>query len=77
MMRIIFYVFMFYLLYRFITDLVIPVGRAGKQVRNRMQEMQNAQQEQLRQQQEQEKAQFQKQQSRKASDKDYLDFEEV
>jgi Sec-independent protein translocase protein TatA len=77
MMRIIFYAFLFYLLYRFIVDLVIPVGKASKQVRSRMQEMQEAQQQQVRQQQEQQKAQFQKQEAQKKADKDYIEFEEV
>ena len=77
MMRLIFYAFMFYLLYRLVVDLVIPVGRASKQVKSRMREMQEAQQQQYQQQQEQQKAQFQKQEATKAPEKDYIDFEEV
>jgi Sec-independent protein translocase protein TatA len=77
MMKLIFWAFLFYLAYRFITDLVIPVGKASKQVRSRMQEMQEAQQQQHRQQQEQQKAQFQKQESQKTGEKDYIEFEEV
>lgn len=69
---------MFYLLYRFIVDLVIPVGKASKQVRSKMKEMQQqqyAQQQQARAQQERE---MRREAERKAEkEKDYIDFEEI
>jgi len=76
MFKIILYAFLFYLLYRFIVDLVIPVGKASKQVSQKMKEMQEAQQQQYRQQQEAQQREFRKTEEKKA-DQDYIDFEEV
>lgn len=75
MVRFLFLLLVFYLLYKLVFDLIIPVSRATSQVRHKMQEMQDLQQAQMRQQQQQQ----QKQQSAGArpSQDDYIDFEEV
>jgi Sec-independent protein translocase protein TatA len=75
MFKIIVYSFLFYLLYKFIVDLVIPVGKASSQVRKQMQEMQEQQAAQQRQNQQQ--AQASQRPPDKAADKDYIEFEEV
>ena len=78
MFKIIAYCVLFYLLYKFIVDLVIPVGKVSSQVRDQMRQMQEQQAAQQRQaqaaaQQQQRPAAAQE----KAADKDYIDFEEV
>jgi Sec-independent protein translocase protein TatA len=75
MFKIIVYSFLFYLLYKFIVDLVIPVGKASSQVRKQMQEMQEQQAAQQRQNQQQ--TQASQRPPDKPGDKDYIEFEEV
>jgi predicted Holliday junction resolvase-like endonuclease len=78
MVRYIVFAFLFYILYRFIVDLVIPVGKASKQVRSKMKEMQEqqyAQQQQFRAQQEMAMKKEAEQKVKK--DSDYIDFEEI
>jgi hypothetical protein len=75
MVKYIVYAFLFYILYRFI-DFAISVGRASKQVRSKMKEMeeqQNAQQQQFRAQQEM----AVKKEAERAGEKEYIDFEEI
>ena len=43
MAKFILYGFLFYLLYKFITQLVMPVGKASQQMKQKMQEMQDRQ----------------------------------
>jgi Sec-independent protein translocase protein TatA len=74
MFKIIVYSFLFYLLYKFIVDLVIPVGKASSQVKRQMREMQEQQAAQQRQQQQQQASQ---RPPDKPGDKDYIEFEEV
>ena len=74
MIKLIFYGLVVYLIYKLIFELVIPVGKASSQMREKIQEMQNQQN-------------FQQQQAKTAaepqhvpkpkSDKDYIEFEEV
>jgi hypothetical protein len=68
--------FVFYLLYKLVFDLILPVSKATAQVRSKMQEMQ---QEQLKQQQAHAAATAQPQKASPVSrkDEDYIDFEEV
>jgi predicted Holliday junction resolvase-like endonuclease len=78
MVRYIVFAFLFYILYRFIVDLVIPVGKASKQVRSKMKEMQEqqyAQQREFRAQQEMAVKKEEEQRAKKESD--YIDFEEI
>lgn len=82
MFKMILYGFLIYLAYKFIFELVIPVGKATSQVKDnlrKMQEMQQAQQQQYRQQQQQAQAQAQQAAAKESAAKsgDYIDFEEV
>jgi len=77
MFKIIIYGFLIYLLYKFIFELVIPVGKATSQVKDKireMQEQQNAQQQQYRQQTTQAQ---QPASENKVKGGDYIEFEEV
>jgi len=77
MFKIIIYGFLLYLLYKFIFELVIPVGKATSQVKDKireMQEQQNAQQQQYRQQATETQ---QPASETKTKGGDYIEFEEV
>jgi len=78
--RLLFELFLIYILYKFIFDFVVPVYRTSKQMKGKMQEMQNR----MRQQQEQfnrsseENRKTYKAEPRSASKAgDYIDYEEV
>lgn len=73
-MKLIFYGFLFYVLYKFIFELVIPVSRATSQVKDKMREMQEQQRQQYQQQQQQQPTQQSQQQPSKG---DYIEFEEI
>jgi sortase (surface protein transpeptidase) len=79
MIKFIFYGLVVYLIYKLVFEFVIPVNKASKQMREKLQEMQ----EQQRFQQEQARAQAQAKAEPVAStksassDKDYIEFEEV
>ncbi|MBU3743251.1 MAG: hypothetical protein FGM61_01715 [Sediminibacterium sp.] len=75
MAKLILYGFLFYLLYRFITNLVVPVGKATQQMKQQMQEMQNRQEAYQRQQEAERVTQKSAPSATKSSD--YIDFEEV
>jgi type II secretory pathway component PulM len=79
MMKLLFYGFLIYALYRFVFNVVVPVSKASSQIKSTLQEMQ-AQQAAARAQQEQ-AAQAQRQAKTEASKpapkEDYIDFEEV
>jgi len=77
MFRILLYAFLFYLLYKFVVDLVIPVGKASSQVRDQMRRMQEQQQAQQQQQQQYQHQQEQVRKNEDRKDGDYIDFEEV
>ena len=78
-MKLLFYGFLIYALYRFVFNVVVPVSKASSQIKSTLQEMQ-AQQAAARAQQEQ-AAQAQRQAKTEASKpapkEDYIDFEEV
>lgn len=76
MAKLIIYGFLFYLLYRFITNLVVPVGKATQQMKQQMQEMQNRQ-EAFQRQQQAERVATQSTPTPKQQGGDYIDFEEV
>ena len=80
MMKVIFYCFLFYALYRFVFNVVVPVSKASSQIKSTLKEMQaqqaaaaRAQQEQAAQAQRQAKTEVHK----PAAKEDYIDFEEV
>ena len=81
--KVLFQVFILYMLYKLVFDFIIPVYRASKRMKNQVGEMQQKMQEQYRQQQAaQERAQttaanspLRKNEGR--VDKDYIDYEEL
>jgi len=81
MMKLLFYGFLIYALYRFVFNVVVPVSKASSQIKSTLQEMQTqqaaaaarAQQEQAAQAQRQAKTEA----SKPAPKEDYIDFEEV
>jgi hypothetical protein len=82
MSKLIFYGILIYLLYKFVFELVVPVGKASTQMRQTVREMQE---QQLRQQQQAaaREAEAQKQRQAQATARaaqpagDYIDFEEL
>jgi hypothetical protein len=76
MAKFILYGFLFYLLYKFITQLVMPVGKASQQMKQKMQEMQNRQEAFQRQQEAERVARNTPPPNEKKSG-DYIEFEEV
>lgn len=80
MFKILFYFFIFYLLYKLVFDFILPIYKSTKQVRNKINQMQQQQEAFMRQQQQQQN-QYQQRantSSRSETDsKDYIDFEEV
>jgi hypothetical protein len=79
MIKFLIYLFIFWLLYKFIFDFIIPVYQSTKQVRRQMGDIQERMRQQFEQQQ-----QYQHPEPKrpepvdKKSDKgDYLDFEEI
>ena len=72
MMKVIFYCFLFYAIYRFVFNVVVPVSKASSQIKSTLKEMQ-AQQEQATQAQRQAKTEA----TKPAPKEDYIDFEEV
>ena len=76
MLRYLLFGLLIYFLYRFIFNFVVPVTRATRDMKKKMTEFQNRMQEQqngFRQQ----TAEPVKQQSGKAAEADYIEFEEV
>jgi type II secretory pathway component PulM len=79
MMKVIFYCFLFYAIYRFVFNVVVPVSKASSQIKSTLKEMQaqqaaaRAQQEQAAQAQRQAKTEVHK----PTPKEDYIDFEEV
>lgn len=78
MLKYLLYIFLGYLLFRFITGFIVPVFRTGRQIKRQFNDMQQRMEEQMRQQQ---AAAGNTQQAEKSSPKapvgDYIDFEEV
>jgi hypothetical protein len=81
--KVLFQVFILYMLYKLVFDFIIPVYRASKRMKNQVGEMQQKMQEQYRQQQAaQERAQTTAANSPLSKnegrvDKDYIDYEEL
>ena len=81
MLKLIFYIFIGWILYKLVFDFIIPVYRSTKHVRRQVRDMQQHMQEQIRQQQQQQQP---SQASPRAAEPvrqrdkgDYIDFEEV
>ncbi len=77
MYKIILYSFLLYLLYKFVFELVIPIGKATSQVKSKMREMQEMQEAQQRQYQQQAAAQPQAPKEPVVKGGDYIEYEEV
>ena len=80
MLRFLIFLFLAYLLYRFIAGFLIPVYRTTRQVKKGFREMQEKMNEELRR-REQERAGYQQATSQKQESRhvesDYIDFEEI
>ncbi|MBX3256542.1 MAG: DUF4834 family protein [Chitinophagaceae bacterium] len=81
MLKFIFYILLGYVLYRFITGFVIPVFKAGKQIKKQFNQMQQHMHDQMQQQNthtsnHSSPANSQKS-AYKADEGEYIDFEEV
>ena len=76
MSKIILYGILLYLLYKFVFELVIPVGKATSQVKDKIREMQYQQQAQQQAYQQQPQGNTTQKQTT-AKEGDYIDFEEV
>lgn len=79
MTKIIVYGILLYLLYKLVFELVIPVGKATSQVKDKLREMQMQQEAQQRQYQQQQQQAPQHPNAPKEAGKtgDYIEFEEV
>lgn len=81
--KVLWQIFIFYMLYKLVFDFIIPVYRASKRMKNQVGEMQQKMQEHYRQQQAaQERAQTTSANSPLTKnegrvDKDYIDYEEL
>lgn len=78
MTKIIVYGILLYLLYKLVFELVIPVGKATSQVKDKIREMQMQQEAQQRQYQQQQQApQHPNTPTEAGKTGDYIEFEEV
>jgi bisphosphoglycerate-dependent phosphoglycerate mutase len=79
--KVIFELFVFYLLYKLVFDFIIPVYTTTKQVKKQFGDMQNNVQEQMKKQQQQEQNQYSAKSTatppRQPKNDDYIDYEEV
>ena len=82
MSKLILYGFLIYVAYKFITEWVLPMGRATREMKSKVQEMQDCQrafeqQQAASRQQEEAFRQRRTEQTDQKSSGDYIDFEEV
>lgn len=74
MTRFILWGFLIYVAYKFITEWVLPIGKATREMKSKVQEMQDRQRAF---EQQQEATRTQREQAGKEKSGDYIDFEEV
>jgi hypothetical protein len=77
MIRDLFYIFVVYLLYKFIFDFIVPLFRATNKIQRDFRTMQQKMQDQMNAQQNASAPQQPQASSSKAPGHDYIDFEEV
>ncbi|WP_346316935.1 hypothetical protein [Chitinophaga sp. YIM B06452] len=80
MLKLLFYIFLGWLLYKLVFDFFIPVYRGTKQVRRQVRDMQDAMRQQYEQQQQQQgpqQAPPRPAEPIKRDKGDYIDFEEI
>ena len=75
MSKLILYGFLIYVAYKFITEWLLPVGKATREMKSKVQEMQDRQR--AFEQQQAATRQKRPEQTDKSSSGDYIDFEEV
>lgn len=79
-LKLLFELFLFYMLYKLVFDFIIPVYRASKRMKDQVGQMQQKMQEQQQRQQRQPKETVVVNSAstpKKTSGSDYIDFEEV
>ena len=76
-LKLLFELFLFYMLYKLVFDFIIPVYRASKRMKDQVGQMQQKMQEQQQRQQKETVAVNPKAGTAKSSSSDYIDFEEV
>jgi hypothetical protein len=78
MLKIIFYTFILWLLYKLIFDFIVPIYQTTRQVRRQMGDIQDRMRQQFEEQQQAAEPQRPQATAAKKADKsDYLDFEEI
>lgn len=78
MLKVLFELFVFYLIYKFIFDFIIPIYETSKQVKQKVGEMQRTMNEHMKQQQQaQANATVSQPAPSSKKNEDYIDFEEV
>jgi hypothetical protein len=75
-LKLLFELFLFYMLYKLVFDFIIPVYRASKRMKEQVGQMQQKMHEQ-QQKQQREDSYVNTKAAAKPSGKDYIDFEEV
>jgi hemolysin activation/secretion protein len=76
LLKLIFWIVVGYLAYKFIAELLMPASNAAVQMKDKIRQMQNMQEQMNKQQQQQQSSQTQQQQPSPSKD-DYIDFEEI
>ncbi len=76
-LRVLFELFVLYLVYKLIFDFIIPVYQTTRQVKQKVGEMQQKMNEHMKQQQENQFSSAAKDASVKPGKEDYIEFEEV
>lgn len=76
-LKLLFELFLFYMLYKLVFDFIIPVYRASKRMKDQVGQMQQKMQEQQQKQQKETIVVNTKATTPKASGSDYIEFEEV
>ena len=81
-LKLLFELFLFYMLYKLVFDFIIPVYRASKRMKDQVGQMQQKMQEQQQRQQHKEDSYVNSSKTSgtatsKPSGKDYIDFEEI
>ncbi len=77
MLKLIFYIFIGWLLYKLVFDFILPVYGATKQVRRQVRDMQEHMRNQYQQQQQTQQPPHTAEQAKPRDKGDYIDFEEV
>lgn len=77
MLKVLFELFVLYLLYKLVFDFIIPVYHTTKQVKQKVGEMQSKMNQHMQQQQDNNFRSAERQNAPKAAKEDYIEFEEV